>query len=301
MRICDSLMEKASEFRYECDSCSVRGRLIPKSPGPSAPSSSEIGELKKIIDDLSAEVIKLRAELETVRSASKKQVDRLRNNIHSTIRSEATTTRLSSDLQGKLETIERGAQLANTCSRTVNSCRLAINKIPLKDGEQVSKLVEDVLTLLGCGEEVTSVSSCFRVPAKPSKWSDRSLTPTIVAVFNNNEARQRVLKRYFERHKEAKLCNLRTGPAIDYRFTLNEVLSINTFRIRNYALRLKQRGQARSVFVKNDRVSVLLPGQQRYTPVISIEQLQELTGSTTEDSSLFYDALSADVSASSRC
>lgn len=300
MRISDSVMEKASDFHFECDSCSVRGRLIPKSPGTPAPSG-EVSELKKIIEELSAEVAKLRTELETVRTTSKKQVDRLRNNIHSTIRSDATTTRLTTDLHEKLETIERGAQLANTCSRTVNSCRLAINKIPLKEGEQVSKLVEDVLTLLGCEEEKTSVTSCFRVPPKPSKWSDRSLTPTIVAVFNNNETRQRVLRRYFERHEEAKLCNLRNGPALDYRFTLNEILSINTFRIRNHALRLKQRGLARSVFVRNDSVSVLFPGQQRYTPISTIQQLQELTSSAAEDSSLFYDALSADVSASSRC
>lgn len=211
-------------------------------------ASGDVSELKKVIQELSAELIKLRAELDAARETNKKQLDRLRNVVNSNTRSEVTTTRLASDLSEKLEKIERGAQLANTCSQTINSCRLAINKIPFKVGENVRQLVADVLTLVGCSDEQASITDCFRVPAKPPKWSDRSLTPTIVAVFSSLEARQKVLRKYFERHKDAALRNLKHGPALDYRFTVNEVLSINTFRIRNHALRLKQRGAARSVF-----------------------------------------------------
>lgn len=302
VRISDSQMEEIDDYQYFCESCAVRGCLIPK-PQPVMTASGEVSELKKVIQELSAELTKLRAELDAARETNKKQLDRLRNVVNSNTRSEVTTTRLASDLSEKLEKIERGAQLANTCSQTINSCRLAINKIPFKVGENVRQLVADVLTLVGCSDEQASITDCFRVPAKPSKWSDRSLTPTIVAVFSSLEARQKVLRKYFERHKDAALRNLKHGPALDYRFTVNEVLSINTFRIRNHALRLKQRGAARSVFVRNDKVSVLLPGQVRYTPVNSVEHLQELvsSGSSSDSSSLFFDALSANVSASSRC
>lgn len=302
VRITDSQMEEIDNYQYFCESCSVRGSLIQKSHSVTA-DSGEIKELKKIILEMSSEMKKLRTELDSVRETSKKQIDRLRNNICSTTLSEATTTRLTSNLSEKLEKIEKGAQLANTCAQTVNSCRIAINKVPFKEGENVRQLVIDVLTLVGCSDVQANLTDCFRVPARPSKWTDRSLTPTIVAVFNSPETRQKVLRMYFERYKEAALRNLRNGPALDYRFTINEVLSINSFRIRNQALRLKQHGVVRSVFVRNDRVSVLLPGQARYIPVNSIAHLQELVSSesSSDSSSLFFDALSANVSASSCC
>lgn len=148
---------------------------------------------------------------------------------------------------------------------------------------------------------MSHVTQCFRIEVKPSKWSDRSITPTIVAVFYNRDARDRVLRRYFERHKDAKLCRLRNVPALEYRFTINEMLSVPAFRIRNLALRLKQKKLVQSVFVRNDHVSVLIPGQTRYTAVASVNHLLELTKrDSADESSVFFDALSSDMS-SSRC
>lgn len=112
------------------------------------------------------------------------------------------------------------------------------------------------------------------------------------------------MRKYFERYREAKLSNLKGGQCLEYRFTINEVLSLPTFRIRNYALRLKQSNVLKSVFVKNDRVSVLLPEHERYTSINSIQQLHELAGNATnagDASSIFYDAVSADTSTSSHC
>lgn len=303
MNISDAQMEKVDDFCYACDSCTVRGRLVPKSTSPASASPGEVDELKKIIRALSEQLSKLQAELDVVRTSSKKQIDRILSKLHDN-RPDAAVDRLTADLNVNLEEIQTGAHLARTCSRSVNSCRIAVNKIPLREGENVNTIVENVLTLLQCSTEMENVTSCFRLPVKPSKWSDRSLTPTILVIFNNADARQRVLKRYFERHKEAKLCNLKDGPALDYRFTLNEVLSVNTFRIRNLAIRFKQQGLVKSVFLRNDRVSVLLPGQRRYVPVETTAQLQEMTGTEhggEDSSSIFFDARSTDVSASSRC
>lgn len=79
---------------------------------------------------------------------------------------------------------------------------------------------------------------------------------------------------------------------------MNEALSLSTFRIRNLSLRLKQRKIVKSVFIRNDTVSVLLYGQEDYTLVSSINELLELTNSvpTNDDSSVFFDAVSAETS-----
>lgn len=299
-------MESISDFQYFCDSCSVRGCLVRKPPAQApqaAVSSGEIDRLTKTIQDLSTQLSKVQSELDSIRAVSKKQFDRFQNKFRSEERCDDVQNRLSNNICEKLEAIEKGAQIVNACSRTVNSCRLAVNKIPLREGENVGAIVESVLDLLDCQCEMPNVTSCFRIPAGASKWSDRSLSPTIVVVLNSTESRRRILQKYFEKHKTAKLCNLKNGPRLDYRFTLNEVLSINTFRLRNFALRLKQRSLVKSVFVRNDRLSVLLPGQKRYVPVETAEQLGELAGNIPDEecSSIFFDATSADLSASSRC
>lgn len=300
-------MDTIANFEYYCDSCAVRGCLIPKQqltqqpPPPPSNNNAEIDKLTKTIEDLSSQLSKLQDELNTNRASSKRQLDLIRNKLNSDDRCVAAHNRLATDISGKLEVIEKGATLAKTCARTVNSCRLALNKIPYHEGENVRELVRSVLCLLDCQSELSNVENCFRLPVKSSKWTDRSLTPTIMVIFRSVESRREVLHKYFERHESAKLCNLKGGPSLDYRFTLNEVMSINSFRVRNLALRLKQRKQVKSVFVRNDAVSVLLPGQKRYVPVETTERLLELVGNDPdEDSSIFFDA-TADLSASSRC
>lgn len=309
MRISSAQMESISEFQFFCDSCSVRGCLVRK-PQPQATqgavSNGEIDKLAKIIQDLSSQLSKLQSELDAIRTVSKKQFDCIQNKLRNEQRCDDVQSRLTSNICEKLEAIEKGARIMQSCSRVVNSCRLAINKIPHQEGENVGAIVKSVLDLLDCTCEVSNVTNCFRIPVAASKWSDRSLSPTIVVVLNSTESRRKILQRYFERHKTAKLCNLKNGPRLDYRFTLNEVLSINTFRLRNFALRLKQRNLVKSVFVRNDKLSVLLPGQKRYVPIETVVQLGELTGvppdeENSQNSSIFFDAISADLSASSRC
>lgn len=321
VRITDAQMELASNFQYFCESCSIRGSLVPKSPAPAAVTcdeavtlgntvqelASQFSKLQADLKELVSQISKMQVELDAVKASSKKQLDRLQSKIHNAVHvSEQfdAQNRLVNNLGDKLKTIEIGAKLANNCSQAVNSCRLAINKLPFREGENVQALVEDILILLDSQNELPHVIRCFRLPVKPSKWADRSITPTVIVVFDNIESRQAILRKYFVRYKEAKLCNLKGGPCLDYRFTMNEVLSLNTFRIRNYALRLKNTKIVKSVFIKNDRVSVLLPGQKRYLPVESMDQLHELAGNVTdtcESSSLFFDALSAEISASSHC
>lgn len=133
---------------------------------------------------------------------------------------------------------------------------------------------------------------------KASKWSDRTLTPTIIIVLDSAEARNSILRVYYRKHRDAKLCVLDNSLQLDYRFTMNEVLSLPTFRIRNLSLRLKHRKVIKSIFIRNDTVSVLLHGQQDYTLVSSIPELLELTSSTpaSDESSVFFDAVSANSS-----
>ena len=312
-------MEHASNFQYYCESCSVRGTLVQKIidalPCDATLSKSiqdleaQISMLQSELQELKSQLSKLQVELDGAKTANKKQFDRLLNKLHSSDRATSqldAQNRLVANIGENLEIIERGAKLANTCSQAVNSCRLAINKLPFREGENVRALVDSILTFLEIESELPHVMKCFRLPVKPSKWTDRSITPTVIVVFDSIESRQMVLRRYFEKYKEAKLCNIKGGPSLEYRFTMNEVLSTNSFRIRNYALRLKQSKFLQSVFVRSDRISVLLPGQKRYLPIESMEQLHRLTGNANDissSSSVFFDAMSVDISAtaSSHC
>lgn len=305
VRISDEQMEKAADFQFLCEKCCVRGCLVPK-VSVSTAACDDVDALKKTVQELAAQVAKLQEELVAVKASSKKQLDQLKSKLHNVDRSSshvAVQDRLTSNIEGKLEIIEKGAKMANTCLQSVNSSRLAINKIPLQEGENVRTVVEGVLHLLGCQNELVHVTSCFRLPVKPSKWTDRTISPTIVVVFDTGEARQAVLRRYYDQHSEAKLCNLNNGPDIDYRFTMNEMLSANSFRLRNYALRLKQNKLVKSVFIRNDKVSVLLPGQKRYVPITTIDELQQLATNVSDvpdSSSVFFDC-TANVSTSSQC
>lgn len=143
----------------------------------------------------------------------------------------------------------------------------------------------------------SNVLNCFRLPVKPSKWTDRTLTPTIIVIFDSREAKDIVLRHYFEKHKHATLRNLKSDLPLEYRFTANEVLSIDVFRTRNLALRLKLRGLLQSVYVRNNTVSVRIAGQKRYVRVESTDHLLQLTGTLPQpdESSVFFDAI-ADVS-----
>lgn len=167
----------------------------------------------------------------------------------------------------------------------------------------MNAIVQDFLCFLGVQDKMTHVTSCFRLPVKTSKWTDRTLTPTILVAFDSRELKSQVLKRYFEKHKQAKLCNLKSAAPLEYRFTVNEMLSIQTFRIRNHALRLKLKGAVQSVFVRNDKVSIKLPGQKRYLPVDDSDSLLKLVNEyadmVQDESSVFFDAVSAE--SSSQC
>lgn len=206
-----------------------------------------------------------------------------------------SSNNLVENIERKSELIKTGAKLARTC---VNCCRIAINKVPFNPGENVRSIVEDFLRFLGIEEKMSHVTACFRLPVKQSKWTDRSLTPTVLVAFDSREIRSLVLKRYFQKHKDAKLCNLKSAAPLEYRFTVNEMLSIQIFRIRNLALRLKQKKAIQSVFIRNDKVSVRLPGQKRYVPVENCNELLKLAGAGVcmDESSVFFDAMSTDVS-----
>ena len=260
--------------------------------------------ITKTIDDLTGRLAKLQAKPEAIRIVSKKQLDGIRNQLQSSERLHEQQTgqsELVQNLGKKLEVIESGTKLANHCLQSVNGCRLAINKIPYREGENVHVIVQSVFDFLGINAVETQGFQCFRVPPKASKWSDRSISPTIIVILSNREVKQSILKRYFENHKQAKLSVLHTGFPLEYRFTVNEVLPIDSFRIRNLALRLKLSGLIDSVFVRNGHISVRLPYKKEYTAVVDTNHLLELTKATpgspvqgigNNESSVFFDAVS---------
>lgn len=295
----EALVPDLGSYWYQCEKCCISGDLIPKTTSTS--TGNNVSELLEKIQDLSSQVEELRAELKSVQSNSKKQVDRIQSRIaeaeQSNIRQSAHCQTLT-NIGQKMELIESGAKLAGALAGNTNSCRLAINKVPVKKNENVNSLVENIIQFLGLPHIIPQLVTCFRIPSKPSKWTDRSVTPTIIAVFADRGAKETVLRRYFEVHKDAKLCALENSFPLEYRFTVNEVLSLNTFRIRNLALRLKQQKLVESVFVRNDRVSVRLPGQKRYCPVHDTEHLTQITNASDEETqtSIFFDARSANSS-----
>lgn len=311
VRVSSLLLADISSYWYFCENCTVRGTLVQKQvSSPTGPTSSDLAKITSTISELSEELVKVQTELEICRSTCRKQIDKLRNQLQTSEQlndKNSAQRELVADIEKKLEVIESGAKLANTCLRSVNDHRIAINKIPFREGENVKVLVKCVFQCLGIDEADSCISSCFRIPVKASKWSDRSISPTIVVVFNSKEVKEKVLKLYFENFTRAKLSALQTGLALEYRFTVNEVLSLHSFRIRNLALRLKHRKLVDSVFVRNDSVSVRLPNHKRYTVVSSSDHLLELTGRNTigevaavDESSLFFDAVSANSSARSQ-
>lgn len=313
VRISNLLLQEIDNHWYFCEKCTILGTLIQKQtpalPPCTNPSSCDLTKVTSTISELSEKLAKLQAELEGCRLTCRRSTDKLRSQLLSLDQihdRNSAQHKLVSSIEKKIEVIESGARLANTCVRSVNDFRIAINKIPFREGENVKILVQSALISLGVEEADAPVASCFRVPPRASKWSDRSVSPTIIVVFNSKEAKDKVLKQYFENFTRATLSSLRTGLALEYRFTVNEVLSVPTFKIRNLALRLKHRKLIASVFVRNDSVSVRLPNQKRYISITSCDQLVELTNpigddiATADESSIFFDAVSADGSASSR-
>lgn len=296
-------LQEITNYWYFCQKCTIIGTLIPKhTPPTTAPASKELTKIDETITDLSEKLRRLQVDLEASQSTWRKQLDKLRNQVLSSgqLHNRQLAQRdLVNCLETKLEVIESGAKLASTCLQGVNKYRIAINKIPYRAGENVKNIVKGVLGFLGIAEPEASVTDCFRIPVKPSKWSDRSISPTIIVIFSQKEAKEEVLKLYFENYRKAKLSSLQSGPALEYRFTLNEVLSIQSFRIRNLALRLKQQKLVESFFVRNDSVSVRLPGQKKYVPISDSNQLLQLTAkevcklSSADESSIFFDAESS--------
>lgn len=295
VRISDSLLSEVKNYVYLCERCSVIGSLI-RVPSD-ASCKSDLVEVQKRIDELTLQIKKLESEISTHQSNTKKQIDRFQNKIRSIDQAgdSPSSTRLTEDMEQKIQIIESGAKLAKICSQSINCHRISINKVPHREGENTRSIVESFLSFLGIRNLMSHVTSCFRLPVKPSKWTDRSLTPTIVVVFSSAEVRSEVLKKYFQLHKEAKLCNLEKGLPLQYRFTVNEMLSVKSFRVRNLALRMKQKKLIQSVYVRNDSISIRLPCQKKYIPIEDTGHLLKLmnASSCTNESSIFYDAESS--------
>lgn len=295
IRINEQVANDIGRYWYFCENCTIRGSLVPRSDVSTPAPAVDLAPLNQQIADLTSSIQQLQNELLSLRSSNKKQIDRLQSSINNVDKAEekrVNQIKLVEGIEKKLEVLQVGARLASTCSRNANSCRIALNRIPVREGENVRLLVKHFLQFLEIPNAITNVLNCFRLPVKSSKWTDRTLSPTIIVIFDDKEAKEIVLRRYFEKHRQAKLCNLKSGLPLEYRFTANEVLSIDVFRTRNLALRLKQRGVLQSVYVRNNSVSVRIPGQKHYIRVEDSAHLLLLTDTPPEidNSSVFFDA-----------
>lgn len=302
VNISEVILPALPHLWYFCTDCSAVGSLIPRQSSPQAPPAPDnLKQIAEHIEDLTSKIRQLQSELDSLRSTNKKLIDRLQSRVQEVSGAEerfAVQQKALDDVGRKLEIIEEGAKLARTCSQSVNNFRIAINKIPYRSGENVTTIVKELFGFLGIPALMSHVVKCFRLTVKASKWTDRSLTPTIIVILDDHEARDAVLRQYFRKYNDVKLCQILPELPLDYRFTLNEVLPVTTFRIRNLALRLKHRKLVQSVFVRNGSVSVLLPNQPRYTQVKDIDHLIELTRHVEEanNSSVFFDAVGPDTS-----
>lgn len=145
-------------------------------------ADADIQSAVKKFDEITAEISKLKTELDESKKSSKKLLDRMRSHLAEIERRDernATDNELISNIHKKIETIESGAKLADACSWSVNNCRIAINKIPFQQSDCVRNLVDNLLFFLGLEDAVPRISSCFRLPVKASKWhSARCLQPS---------------------------------------------------------------------------------------------------------------------------
>lgn len=155
VRISDLLLPEIGNFWYFCTSCTTLGMLIAKSqPQPVSPSPSADADIElasKKIQELTTELTKLKTEMEEGKAANKKQFDRIRSHLNEAEHHEsrnAAQNDLINNNQKKIEVIENGAKLASTCSSNVNSFRIAVNKIPLQQGECVRNLIGGCLSFL---------------------------------------------------------------------------------------------------------------------------------------------------------
>lgn len=284
VRASSTLLQKIDTYWYFCANCTILGTLVLKQISPPVDQAREdFAKITSTINELSEKLTKLQTELEIWQQNCRKETNKVRNQL---LASDQLLDRNSAqrafvaNIETKLAVIESGARFANTCLQSVNGPRIAINKIPFREGENVKFIVRNALRSLGIDETASVVSSCFRTTAKASKWSDRSISPTIIVVLNSREAKEKILKQYFKNCAKAKLSALQAGLALEYRFTVNEVLSVESFRIRNLALRLKHKKLVDSVFVRNDTVSVKLSNHERYTLITSSEHLLKLVSPT---------------------
>lgn len=174
-----------NEYYYFCEKCTLRGSLVtkPAQPVPATPAATtgqdEVEQLKRTVSDLAAQLVKLQAEVDSVRLTSKKQHDRLQSKLNSADQRDdhcAAQGALINNIGQKLEIIEAGAKLATTCSQSVNSCRLAINKIPAREGENLRGIVESVIDFLGVSEEMPHASRPITYPDDRCRFRQPCLT-----------------------------------------------------------------------------------------------------------------------------
>lgn len=304
VRIGNELLAEAGNFWFFCEECAVKGSLIWKQATNTATVNTvSLSKTEEQIAELSNRINQLQIELDSLKVLHKRNIDRLQCKLNEVIQLDEKYTshkKALIQIDEKIEAIQSGSKMAQICTQSVNGFRISINKVPFRQGENVWNLVRNFLDFLEATDAMQQVTKCFRLDGGKSKWSDRTLTPAIIVVFSSVNAKEDVLRRYFEKHKTAKLSSLKAGFSLEYRFTVNEVLSIQTFRIRNLALRMKIKRQLSSVYVKNDRVSVKLPGQMRYTPIKDTHHLLSLVGPEPagNESSVFFDAESSGFASS---
>lgn len=75
VRINDSLMQDVANYTFYCETCTIRGTLIARTPlNTRATSNDEIEILRVKIEELTSQLIKLQTDLPAARLADKKAI-----------------------------------------------------------------------------------------------------------------------------------------------------------------------------------------------------------------------------------
>lgn len=130
-RINEAVLSRIDNYIYFCVNCCIIGSLTPKATVPG--QDDKIKETQCRIDELTTKIAKVQEELTALQSCIKKQFDRVQNKLQNDCRQEemrTTSYKFVQNIEQKLEEIESGAKLANSCSQSVNCCRIAMNKVP---------------------------------------------------------------------------------------------------------------------------------------------------------------------------
>lgn len=150
----------------------------------------------------------------------------------------------------------------NDIERRATLCDLIVNGIPFIHGENITNIVEKILTKCGISNSQI-VATSFRIPPKSSS-SILTRTPIVIRCFSP-AAKQLFLSKYFML-KKLFLSDIGFDSGIE-RIFINESLTKLDTLVMKQALALKKMGKILNVGSKNGQVIIKVAANDKYISV----------------------------------